>query len=170
MQRIALLIDEAFEDSEFAYPYSRLQEAGCRVDIIGNEKRIYTGKKGTKAHADLALADASADDYDALYIPGGHAPEKLCKIPEMAAFVRTLHEEKKPICAVCHGPLLLAEADLLDGRTVTGYKSTKTALTKAGARYTGESVEGDDNIITARDPGSLPEMTQRFIELLKKQC
>ena len=168
MQRVAILIDEGFEDSEFAYPCEHLKAAGYGIDIIANEKRSYTGKKGTKATAGLAIADASLHDYDALYIPGGHAPEKLCEIPEMVTFVREFARSGKILCAVCHGPLLLAEAGLLRGRTVTGYKSTKAALEEAGALYTGESVERDGSLITARDPRSLPEMTRRLFDALKR--
>ncbi len=167
MRRIAILLDDGFEDSEFSYPYNRLIEAGFDVDIIAGEKRSYTGEKGTKTTADLALADTSADDYDALYVPGGHAPEKLCTIPEMTPFVRAFAAKNKTICAVCHGPLLLAEAGVLRGRTVTGYKSTEEALLHAGALYTGESIERDGHIITARDPRSLPEMTRRLLDTLK---
>jgi protease I len=170
MKKVAILIDEEFEDSEFAYPSEHLKAAGYDIDVIADEKRTYRGKHGMETSSDLALADAAVHDYDALYIPGGHAPEKLCAIPEVVTFARALAAENKPICAVCHGPLLLAQAGLLRGRTVTGYKSTKEALMQAGGNYTGESVERDGMLITARDPRSLPEMTQLFIELLSAKC
>ena len=167
MPRIALLIADGFEDSEFRYPYRHLLDAGFHIDIISKEVRHYTGKHGEKVFATLAVADAEADDYDALFIPGGKAPEQLCEIPEMVAFVKSCDAEGQILCAVCHGPLLLAEAGLLQGRTVTGYKATKTRLLNAGALYTGSSIETDGRIITARDPRSLPEMTERFITALQ---
>lgn len=169
MPRIALLIADGFEDSEFLYPYRHLLDAGFHIDIIAKEVRHYTGKHGEEAHADLAITGAKADDYDALFIPGGKAPEQLCMIPEMIAFVKECNAQKLILCAVCHGPLLLAEAGVLLGRTVTGYKSTEKRLVEAGALYTGSSVETDGRIITARDPRSLPEMTRHFISALQQR-
>ena len=164
--RIALLIDDEFEDSEFIYPYHRLQEAGHSVDIIGKKAGAYFGKHETRADASLGIDDAISDRYDALYIPGGYAPERLCKIPEMIAFVQAMRLHGKIICAVCHGPLLLAEAGILKGQRVTGYGTTKERLERAGADYSGESVVADGDLITARDPKSLPEMTTLLLQML----
>lgn len=168
MPRIALLIADGFEDSEFLYPYTHLLDAKFHVDVIAEKSGLYTGQHGEKALATLPVTDAAATDYDALFIPGGKAPEKLCEIPEMISFVQACDARQQILCAVCHGPLLLAEAGLLKNRTVTGYKATKERLLDAGVLYTGNSVETDGRIITARDPGSLPEMTQRLIAALQE--
>ena len=165
--RIALLIDDEFEDSEFIYPYHRLLEAGHSIDIVGKKRGVYFGKRETKCDAEIGIDDAIAEQYDALYIPGGYAPERLCEIPQMVAFVQAMGHHGKLICAVCHGPLLLAKAGILKGRNVTGYPATQEQLKKAGAHYTGQSVTFDDDLITARDPKSLPEMTALLLEALR---
>ena len=165
--RIALLIDDEFEDSEFIYPYHRLLEAGHSVDIIGKKAGSYFGKRETRSDANLGIDDAIAEHYDALYIPGGYAPERLCQIAQMVAFVQAMQTHHKLICAVCHGPLLLAKAGILQGRSVTGYPATQERLEDAGAHYTDQSVTFDDDLITARDPKSLPEMTSLLLDALK---
>ena len=166
MARIALLIDDQFEDSEFIYPYHRLKEAGHQVDIIAKRIGSYFGKKDTEVKADRSIGDILAKEYDALYIPGGYAPAKLCEIQEMVSFAQTMTVTGKTVCAVCHGPQLLAKAGVLHKRTVTGYGSTQVELEEAGAHYTAQSVEVDGNLITGRDPKSLPEMTRLFLETL----
>ncbi len=168
MKKIAIMIDEMFEDAEFIYPYYRLIEAGMIVDVIAREKRLYTGKHGTAAIATHSIHGLNSDMYDGVYIPGGHAPEKLRQDQEMVDFVRSLDASKKPICAVCHGPSLLSSAGILKGRRATAYPSIKEEIKKAGAVYTGMSVEQDENIITAQNPHSLPEMMKLFLALLQK--
>lgn len=166
MKKVAILIDEMFEDAEFIYPYYRLIEAGMIVDVIAHEKRLYRGKHGTAAKATHTIHGLKSDTYDGVYIPGGHAPEKLRQDLEMVDFVRSLYASKKPICAVCHAPSVLACTGILKGKRVTAYPSIKEEIEKAGAVYTGMSVEQDENIITAQDPHSLPEMMKLFLALL----
>ena len=168
MVNVAILIDEGFEDSEFIYPYYRLLEAGINVDVVANEKRTYSGKHGTTAKATQTIHGLESYDYDGVYVPGGHAPERLLREPEMVAFVTSLYETGKAVCAVCHGPSLLASAGILKGRKVTAYHSVKDELERAGAYYADKPVELDGNIITARDPKSLPEMMKLFLPLLEK--
>ncbi len=168
MARIAFMIDDEFEDSEFIYPYHRLKEAGHQVDIIARKAGNYFGKTDTQAHAEYAISDVLVSHYDALYIPGGYAPERLCQLQEAVLFVKTFVEHDMLVCAVCHAPLLLANAGVLHERIVTGYGSIKEEVLKAGAVFTGESVEVDGNLITARDPRSLPEMTQTLLKALEK--
>ena len=165
-KKIAILIDDMFEDAEFIYPYYRLLEADLRVDIVGKKKTVYRGKHGTTAKATQSIHDLESSDYDALYVPGGYAPDKLCREPEMVDFVKSLYEEGKTVCAVCHGPSLLVSAGILRGKKVTGYHSIKDDLTNAGAYYADKTVEQDGNIITARDPQSLPAMMKLFLTLL----
>lgn len=167
MKRVAILIDDGFEDSEFIYPYYRLLEAGMMVTVIGPKSGSCVGKHGTKAKVTERLKEAQSQAYDALYLPGGHAPEKLQVLAETAAFVRSFWHEDKLICAVCHGPLLLASAGLLKGKRVTAYPSVKEALVKAGADYTGSSAEVDGKLVTARDPQALPEMMRLFLAQLE---
>ncbi len=167
MKRVAILIDEGFEDSEFIYPYYRLLEAGMAVTVIAPKTGSCIGKHGTKAQVTERLEAAQSHAYDALYLPGGHAPEKLQLLAETAPFVRAFALEEKLICAVCHGPLLLASAGLLKGKRVTAYPSVKAALVEAGADYTGSSAEVDGKLVTARDPQALPGMMRLFLAQLE---
>ena len=167
-KKIAILIDEMFEDSEFIYPYYRLLEAGMTVDVIGQKKGTYRGKHGTVAKATHSIHAVESEGYDALYIPGGYAPDRLRREPEMTVFVSSVYEAGKVVCAVCHGPSLLASAGILRGKTVTAYASIKDDIENAGAEYTGRSVERDGSIITARDPQALPEMMKLFLEMLER--
>lgn len=167
MKKVAVLIDEKFEDSEFIYPYYRLIEAGMQVDVIARERGEYKGKHGTLAKAACAIGDVASAEYTALYIPGGRAPERLRQLEAMLSFVRSMYKEEKVICAVCHGPLLLAAAGIISGRRVTAYPSTKEELEAAGAIYTAQRVEMEGSLITAQDPGAMPEMMKRFLPLLE---
>lgn len=166
MKKVAILIDEMFEDSEFIYPYYRLIEAGITVDVVTHKEGIYRGKHGTSAKATCTIHGLKSRDYDGLYIPGGYAPDRLRRVPEMTDFVTSLFEAGKVVCAVCHGPSLLVSAGILQGKTVTAYPSIKDDIKNAGAYYTAGSVEQDGKIITARDPGSLPEMMKLFLAQL----
>lgn len=166
MKKVAILIDEMFEDSEFVYPYYRLIEAGITVNVVAHQKSIYKGKHGTTAKATHTIHGLKSRDYDGLYIPGGYAPDRLRREPEMTRFVTSLFESGKAVCAVCHGPALLISAGILKGKTVTAFPSIKDDIENAGACYTAGSVEQDTNIITARDPGSLPEMMKLFLAQL----
>ncbi len=159
-------MDEGYEDSEFIYPFYRLIEAGFDVDVIAGQKREYRGKRGTLTKATHSIDEVNGDLYDGVYIPGGHAPERLRINPKMADFVVRHFRANKSVCAVCHGPLLLASAGIIEGKKVTGFHSIKNDLEKAGALYTAKSVEQDGNIITAQDPHSMPEMMQNFLSLL----
>jgi len=165
-KKVAILIDEMFEDAEFIYPYYRLIEAGAEVDVVGVKKGAYRGKQGTTATATQTVEGVQSSAYDALYVPGGYAPDRLRRSPAMVAFVRTAYEEGKTVCAVCHGPSLLISAGILEGKRVTGYPSIGDDLVNAGAVYTAEAVEQDGRIITARDPKALPEMMKRLLALL----
>jgi len=103
-----------------------------------------------------------------VYVPGGYAPERLQREAEMVAFVKSLYEAGKAVCAVCHGPSLLNSAGILKGKKVTAYHSIKDDLINAGAYYADKPVVQDGNIITARDPKALPEMMRLFLALLEK--
>ena len=168
MKKVAILIDEMYEDAEFIYPYYRLIEANIIVDVVAQKKKLYKAKHGTAAKATHIIRDLNSNEYDGVYIPGGYAPERLRKNPDMIEFVKSLFEAKKPICAVCHGPSLMISADILKGKKVTAFHSIKDDIENAGASYTHKSVEQDKNIITAQDPKSLPEMMKLFLSLLQK--
>lgn len=158
MARIAFLVDEQFEDSEFRVPYDRVREAGHEAVIVGLQagKRV-RGKRGEEVLTiERSAEDVTAADFDALVIPGGHSPDHLRTSLAAVRFTRAFDVPGKPIAAICHAGSMLVEADVADGRTVTSWPSIKTDLINAGARWVDREVVEDGNLITSRRPGDLP--------------
>ena len=168
MSKIAVLVDNMFEDSEFRVPYDRLRAAGHELEIIGVEAgREVTGKKQQeRVTIEKAARDVSSSDYDALVIPGGYSPDKLRMSIDAVRLTRNMANENKPVAAVCHAPWMLIEADLVDGRTVTSWPSLKTDLINAGGRWVDRAVVVDGNIITSRKPADLPAFSDAILEQL----
>ena len=124
-----------FEDSELLKPYSRLQEEGCQVDIAAPERgRIY-GKHGCAVDANKALREVNPDDYAILVLPGGKAPEQIRREPAALAIAQAFFRAGKPVAAICHGPLILLSAGLLQGRHATCYHKVAEQVRRAGAHY-----------------------------------
>ena len=166
MAKIAFVLDEMFEDSEIKVPYDAVRDAGHEAVVIGLEagKKV-TGKRGEESFpVELGPEDARAADYDALVIPGGYSPDKLRMNERIVALVRELAEAGKPVAAICHAGWLLAEADVVRGRTVTSYPSIRTDLRNAGARWVDEEVVVDRNLITSRRPDDLPAFCKALLE------
>lgn len=158
MARIALVLGEDFEDSEFRKPYDALREAGHDIDIIGAEQgKSVTGKNGReKIKIELRAGDAKPKDYDALVIPGGYSPDHLRIDRDVVAFVKKMVGDGKLIAAVCHGPQLLIEVDAVSGKKVTSWPSVRKDLENAGAKWVDQEVVVDDKLITSRKPDDLP--------------
>lgn len=157
MARIAFLVEDIFEDSEFQMPYDRLHEAGHQVVIVSSSAgQQITGKNGTTITSDAASSDVSPDMFDALVLPGGYSPDKVRTDTDAVALTRKIHDSDKPVAAICHAPWILAEADVLRGRTVTSWPSLRTDLVNAGARWVDEELVRDGNITTSRKPDDLP--------------
>jgi protease I len=169
MARIAMLLDDMFEDSEFRVPYDRLREAGHEVVVVGRQaNRQVTGKRGKeKVTTEVASADVSADQFDAVVIPGGYSPDRLRMDPKMVGLTRETFLRGKPLAAVCHAPWMLVEADVADGRTVTSWPSIKTDLINAGARWVDREVVEDENLITSRKPEDLEAFSQAILRQLE---
>jgi protease I len=167
--RIAMLLDETFEDSEFRVPYDRLREAGHEVLVVGREAgRQLTGKRGEeKVTTDVAVADLSADQVDAVVIPGGYSPDHLRTDIKMVGLTREVYLRGKPLAAVCHAPWMLVEADVADGHTVTSWPSIKTDLINAGARWVDREVVEDGNLITSRKPDDLNAFCDAILRQLR---
>ena len=168
MSKIAVLVDEMFEDSEFRVPYDRLRAAGHEVDIVGLEAgREVEGKKHEeKITIEKAAADVSARDYDALVIPGGYSPDHLRASIDAVRLTRDMAKANKPVAAVCHAPWMLVEADIADGRQVTSWPSIKTDLINAGAKWVDREVVVDGNIITSRKPDDLVAFSDAILRQL----
>jgi protease I len=167
-RRIAILVEQDFEDIELVEPMRAMREAGGKVTIIGAEVNVvYKGKrKGTKAKAEEAIANVRAKDFDAVIVPGGYAPDKMRLNPAMVDFIKKANELNKIIAAICHGPQLLISADIVRGRRVTSWPSIAIDLKNAGAIWLDEPVVIDNNIITSRKPSDLPQFDKAITEAL----
>lgn len=170
MAKVAFIMDEMFEDSEFRVPYDRVKEAGHEAVIIGLEKdKKLEGKKGKETvTTEVGIEDVSADEFDALVIPGGYSPDKIRVNEGMAALTKAIGTSGKPLAAICHAGWMLAEADLLKGKTVTSWPSLRTDLINAGATWVDQEVVEDGNIITSRKPDDLEAFTKTLLVQLEQ--
>ena len=170
MAKVAFIMDEMFEDSEFRVPYDRVKEAGHDPVIVGLEagKKI-DGKKGSETvTTDVAIDEAAPSEFDALVIPGGYSPDKIRSHPKMVEFTRAVAEAGKPLAAICHAGWMLAEADVARGKTVTSWPSIKTDLINAGANWVDQEVVEDGNVITSRKPDDLDAFTKTLLSQIEQ--
>jgi protease I len=168
MSKILFFIDDGVEEIEFQYPYYRFQEDGFEVEGVGAKaKETYIGKHGIPITSDLSPKDVDIDEYDALVIPGGRAPERMRVNKDLVSIVKAAYEKGKVIAAICHGPQILIEADILRNKKATCYKTVSTDLKNAGATFVDESVVVDGNLITSRFPDDLPNFCLKTLNLLK---
>lgn len=167
MAKVLMLIENGFEDMEAMYPYYRLREAGFTVDVAGPKKdTVYTGKYGYPLQANMAAGEVKLNDYSGLVIPGGQAPDKMRLHEAMIDLVRQADKSGLPIGAICHGPQMLIEADIVRERNVTCYRSILTDILNAGGIYHDLEVIIDDNLVTSRRPDDLPSFMQEILRLL----
>ena len=168
MSKIALLVDQMFEDSELRVPRDRLREAGHEVTLVGIEAGAeIAGKQGKeRVKIERAARDVSDADFDALVIPGGYSPDHLRMDLDAVRLCRRMALAGKPVAAVCHGPSLLIEADVIDDRMVTSWPSVRTDLLNAGARWVDREVVVDGNLITSRKPDDLPAFCDAILHQL----
>lgn len=164
-KKVALLVEETYNDREFWYPYYRLKEAGAQVTVVGPEGgRSYGGAAGIKAVADKGIKEVKAADFDGLIIPGGYAPDRMRRHPAMVGLVKEMATSGKIVAAICHAGWMLASAEVLAGRTVTGFFAIKDDLVHAGAHYVDQEVAVDGNLITSRTPDDLPAFLRAIIK------
>ncbi len=167
MKKIAILLENQFDDKELIYPYYRLQEAGFHIDLVGAKKgQSYKSKHGLSMTSDLASNEVHASDYAAVVIPGGFSPDYMRRTQATIDFARDMNDQHKPIAAICHGPWLMISSCDLKGKTLTGFPSIKTDIENAGATYKDEPVIVDGNLITSRNPNDLPDFTKAIINAL----
>jgi protease I len=165
-KRVAMLLAKDFEDVEATDPKQYLEARGAQVTTIGMARESYAGKKGASLTADLTFAEARADEFDALIIPGGGAPENLRIEDEAVAFTRAFVESGRPVAAICHGPQLLISAEVVRGRTLTCVKKIRDDVKNAGANYVDEALVVDGNLITSRTPADLPRFNEGIARAL----
>ena len=168
-KKIMILAAHGFEQSELEVPRDRLKAAGAAVDIVSPEKGQIKGwdKKdwGQPVTVDRTLDQVSADDYDAIVLPGGQINPDLLRINDDALkIIRAFYDQKKVVAAVCHAPWLLIEAGIVKGRRVTSYKSIRTDVINAGGVWEDSKVVADQGVITSRNPGDLEAFSDKIIE------
>jgi protease I len=169
MAHIAVIIDDMFEDSEYTEPAKAFKAAGHKLTHIGLKKntRVKGKTEGTQVKIDKAVNDISAEDFDALLIPGGYSPDHLRADEAAVKFVKKFFESNKPVFAICHGPQLLITAQVLNGRKVTGWKSIIQDIKNAGAEYVDQEVVEDGNIISSRGPKDIPAFIEASLKRLE---
>ena len=168
MARVGFLVGEMFEDSELRIPLDRLSEAGHEILLIGEEAGLeVTGKNGVESVIiDVAVEDVDASQLDALVIPGGYSPDHLRENEVVVDLISDVYDLGRPLAAVCHGPSLFIDADILEGRTVTSWPSIKNDLINAGADWVDEEVVQDGTLITSRNPGDLSVFCDAILQAL----
>ena len=159
-KRVAMVLAPNFEDSEAIDPKDYLESKGADVTVIGLKAGAVPGKKGGSLNATTTFGDVSPDEFDALVIPGGGAPENLRIDVQAVEFTRRFVESGKPVAAICHGPQLLISAKVLDGRTLTSVNKIRDDITNAGGNYVDRELVEDRNLITSRTPADLPAFNQ----------
>ncbi|MCI0422842.1 MAG: type 1 glutamine amidotransferase [Acidobacteria bacterium] len=163
---VAIFLENLYEDTEFWYPYYRMQEEGASVTVIAPKQGSFTGKHGIPAKSDLSIHDAQADHYDALIIPGGYSPDKMRRSPEMVRFVKDMDAKGKIVAAICHAGWMLVSAGVVKGRKATSFFAIKDDLVNAGAEWIDQEVVRDENLITSRTPQDLPAFSRTIISAL----
>lgn len=166
---VAFLATHGFEQSELVEPLGALREAGAEVHVVSPEAGTIRGWDekdwGDEVPVDRTLDQARSDDYDALVLPGGVMNPDTLRTNEAAKkFVTSFFKSGKPVSAICHGPQILIDCEVVDGRTVTSYPSVKVDLVNAGAKWVDREVVVDEGLTTSRSPRDLPAFIRKTIE------
>ena len=165
-KKVAVLVENIYEDLELWYPVFRFREAGAEVTVVGPERKGYLSKHGYPVEADAAMGEVRGEDFDAVIIPGGYAPDHMRRYEELVKLVRDAFRAGKVVAAICHGGWMLASADVVRDRTATCFFAIRDDLVNAGARYVDQEVARDGNLITSRKPDDLPAFCRTIIEAM----
>ena len=168
-KRIAILATDGVEQVELEKPREALEKAGAETSVVspadGSVKAWQHDHWGEELAVDVPLSRASPNDFDALLIPGGvMSPDRLRMDDDAVNFVRSFFQQSKPVAAICHGPWMLVEANVVKGREVTSWPSLETDLLNAGAKWVDREVVVDQGLVTSRNPGDIPAFNVRMIE------
>ena len=168
-KKVAILVTDGFEQSELEQPRAALEKAGAKAEVVSPKSGSVRGWDeddfGKDITVDVQLKEAAPESYDALLLPGGVMnPDKLRMVPEAVQFVSHFFATGKPVAAICHGPQLLIEADVVRGRRMTSSPSLKTDLRNAGADWVDQAVVTDQGLVTSRRPSDIPQFNEKMIE------
>jgi protease I len=166
--KVLIISSDNFEDTELLVPYYRIKEEGFQVDVASIKKGKIKGKHGYEVEVDKILKEVDVDEYDALMLPGGKAPETIRRDTYALEIAKKFFVQNKPVSAICHGPQILISAGLLKARKATCYKSVAKEMKEAGAIYEDKEVIVDRNLVTSRQPSDLPAFMRETMKLLKK--
>jgi deglycase len=166
---VAILATNGFEQAELTEPRKALEDAGAKTVVVAPKDGTIRGWKmknwGESVNVDATLDEAKPDDYDALMLPGGVINPDQLRLDERAVkFVRAFFESSKPVAAICHGPIMLIEANVLKDRHLTSWPSLKTDIGNAGGHWTDEEVVVDRGLVTSRKPDDIPAFNAKMIE------
>jgi protease I len=169
-KRVAILVEDEFEDRELTGPLEALRAAGAAVIVVGPAAGTeYRGKRGHAViRADVAAGAAPIRDFDAVVIPGGHAPDKMRMRHAMVDLAREAMDAGKTVAAICHGPQVLISANVLRGRTLTCWPSIAIDVKNAGGLYIDKPVVEDGNLITSRKPDDVPLFSDAIVRALSR--
>jgi len=169
-KRVAVLVDQLYQEMEVWYPYYRLKEAGATVHLVGAEAgKNYPSKVGYPAIAEKSYDVISTEDYDGVIAPGGFAPDFIRRHPAATNFVHEMDKAGKLVAAICHGPWVLCSSRMLNGRKATSFFAIKDDVIHAGADWVDAEVVVDRNLVTSRKPDDLPAFCMACIDVLSRQ-
>ena len=167
MKKVAVLVEDHYQVLEVWYPYLRLREAGIQTVLVGTGKKNYRSKEGYPAEEELSIEKAKVDDFDAVVIPGGYAPDFLRRYPKVNDFVKDMFNKGKVVASICHGGWVLVSSGILKGKQATSFSAIKDDLINAGAKFLDKEVVVDGNLITSRNPYDLPAFCREILKKLK---
>jgi len=163
---ILFFAEEMYEDLELWYPKIRLTEEGAKTVVAAPEVKVYRGKNGYPVKADISINNVRTNEYDALVIPGGYAPDKLRRYPKVLEITRQIYNENKVVAFICHAGWVPISAKIVKGKKVTSVRAIKDDMENAGAIWEDKSVVVDGNLISSRTPEDLPDFCRAIIKAL----
>jgi protease I len=168
MKSIVAVVDDIYEDLELWYPRIRLEEEGWKVIVAGpTAGKTYSGKHGYPCRTDVSFSDLHASDFDALLVPGGFAPDKMRRDPQVLALTRDIHSAGKLVAFICHAGWVLISAGILKGRRATSTIGIRDDMVNAGALWEDSPLVVDKNLVSSRTPADLPLFAKGMVDWLK---